>query len=154
MTTPNQPRGHLALRRLSHGSVLVILGLLTLQLASAGAAAGHAVLAPQVNLVRLEGHLRPPQHGDKGMTDLRLEHAGKTYRLQLTQLRVLTGSRLASRILADAAPLHPNFLLRGGDPMILRLDNGKPDDRVEITGYLRQGSRDILVTEVNIFSTR
>ena len=110
----------------------------------------HPVV-PQVNLIQLEGHLRNPQATDKGTTDLRLGHAGKTYRLQLTELRVLTGpSRLAADILANVAPHRPSFVLTGADAMVQRLDGAKPDAGVRIVGYLQRGSRQLLVTEITV----
>jgi hypothetical protein len=108
-------------------------------------------VVPQVNLLQLEGHLRDPQPTDKGTTDLRLGHAGKTYRLQLTELRVLTGpSRLPADILANVAPHRPSFVLTGADAMVQRLDGSKPDAGVRIVGYLQRGSRQLLVTEITV----
>lgn len=105
---------------------------------------------PEVNMVRLEGHLGPPRPTDKGATNLWLNHAGKEYRFQLTELRVLTGSRTASRILADVQPYRPSFFLRGADTMAQRLAGARSNDRIQINGYLRAGARDLMVTEVTV----
>jgi len=63
---------------------------------------------------------------------------------------VLAGSRLPGRILADVAPLRPNFFLRGPDAVVRRLDTATPADRVVITAYLRSDARDLMVTDLTV----
>ena len=107
----------------------------------------HRVL--EANLIRLEGYLGPPRRGAKATADLRLTHAGKEYRFQATQLRVLTGKRRSSTLAADAGA-HPSFLLRGADAMVQRLDSARPGDRIVVIGYQRPESHDLLVAEITI----
>ena len=141
---------HTRKRRLA--MLTLLFGVLTAPAGAHRAFAGRLPLPslPEVNLVRLEGHLGERRPTDKGTTDLRVSYRGKNYRMQLTRLQVLTGSRLPGRILSDVTPLHPNFFLRGADTMVQRLDAPKSDDPVTITAYLRAGSRDLMVTEITV----
>ncbi len=106
----------------------------------------------QVYLLRLEGHLGARRANDKGVTNLWLNHHGKSYRFQLSRLRVLTGDRLYSSIIAEVQPYRPNFFLRGADTMVQRLDNAAANDRIAITAYWRSGTRDLMVNEVTVSS--
>lgn len=118
-------------------------------LALDGEAAARRVV-PEVDLLRLEGHVRGPRPQDKGTTDLTLDWHRKQYRFQLTDLRVMNGGRLPGDILSAVSPYRPNMVLYGAEAMMNRLDEAKPDDHVQILGYFRIVSRTLMVNEVNI----
>ena len=99
-------------------------------------------------LIRLTGSVREPRPEDKGTEDLTLDVKGKTYRFQLTDLKVMNGSRLPGSILAAVRLYRPNFFLHGPEAMTSRLDQAKPDNVVVILGYFRLGSRTLMVNEI------
>lgn len=99
-------------------------------------------------LIRLAGSVREPRPEDKGTDDLTLDVKGKTYRFQLTDLKVMSGSRLPGSILAAVRLYRPNFFLHGPEVMTSRLDQAKPDNVIVILGYFRLGSRTLMVNEI------
>jgi len=137
-------------RRFVRVTFAVLLPLIMLTNSRIALAQKRPAPAPEVNLIRFEGHLGPPQPSDRGGTNLWLNHGGKEYRFQLTRLRVLTGTRMASRIIADVQPYRPSLFLRGAETMTQRLVTARPSDRIQINGYLRAGTRDLMVTEVMV----
>jgi hypothetical protein len=138
--------GHRTTHATGFGLFLLALTMLP------AAASGRVGQSPEANLIRLEGHLGPPQHDDKGASDLHLRYRTADFRMQVQTLHVLTGKRLAGSILSDVKPYRSAFLLQGADTMLQRLRTVKPSDRVTITGIYRRGSRTLLVNEVTIAS--
>lgn len=117
---------------------------------AAPASARRLGRVPQIELLRFEGRVGAPRPDDKGTTDLQLGHGKKEYRFQLKELRVLSGGRLPGSVLAEVSPYRPNFFLRGADAMVQRLAEAGAEDSVTIMGYRRAGSRDLMVTEVEV----
>jgi hypothetical protein len=114
-----------------------------------GAAQDHTA-PPPVHVIRVEGAVRAPLPTDAGTTDLWLQHRGKTYRLQSTGVRIVSGPGTSADILSHVAGFRPSFVLSGSDAMIGRLDTAKPSEVVDITGYFRSDTRTLLVTDVAI----
>ena len=102
-------------------------------------------------LVKLEGSLADPKANDDGRT-VTLGRGRDTVHFRLDQLVVMNGRRSAGQILSDAEPYRPNFNLLGTDSILKRLDGAKPTDHVTIMGYLRIGSRDLMVSNVTVES--
>lgn len=98
--------------------------------------------------VRLEGRLGAPRDSDKGTFDLTLGFKRKDFRLQLSELRVLSGGILPNQILNAVDPYKPNIFLRGADETLQPLLDADSDEFVEITGYLR--GRDLLVSHARV----
>jgi len=65
-------------------------------------------------------------------------------------VRVLRGSFLGADLLAELSPQRPSLYLRAPDELLKKLESATPADRVELTGYHRTGSRDLLVSDVKI----
>ena len=107
-------------------------------------------LGPQVYLLRLEGYLREPRPEDRGTDDLTLGWQRKSYRYQLTDLKVMSGGRLAGDILSAVRLYRPNFFLFGPEAMLHRLDEARPGALVQIIGYYRGGPRTLMINEVNL----
>ena len=104
-----------------------------------------------VDRIRLEGQLGGPQPHSTA-TDLTLGYQDKIYRFQLTRLRVLRGTRLYSRILANVEPYRPNFVLRGRDSEIRKIDSVRPGEPVAITGFIHESGRNVLVETIEVGS--
>jgi hypothetical protein len=110
----------------------------------------RAPVVPQVDLIRLTGHLREPRSGESGFNDLTLEWRKKQRHFQLGDLRVMSGRRLPGDVLSTVTQYRPNFTLYGPDALLNRLDEAGPDDDVEILGYFRMAQRTLIVNEVRI----
>jgi hypothetical protein len=103
-------------------------------------------------LVVFEGRVGPPEPGRSAAADLELDVGGTRLRFQVSRVRVLRGSFLGADLLAELSPHRPSLYLRGPDELLKKLKVATPDDRVELTGYHRTGSRDLLVSDVQIKS--
>jgi hypothetical protein len=103
-------------------------------------------------LVVFEGRVGPPEPGRSAAADLELAVAGTPLRFQVSRVRVLRGSFLGADLLAELSPQRPSLYLRGPDELLQKLGSATPDDRVELTGYHRTGSRDLLVSDVQVKS--
>jgi len=103
-------------------------------------------------LVVFEGRVGPPEPGRSAAADLELDVGGTRLRFQVSRARVLRGSFLGADLLAELSPHRPSLYLRGPDELLKKLKVATPDDRVELTGYHRTGSRDLLVSDVQIKS--
>jgi hypothetical protein len=112
------------------------------------AIAGRLGRGPQIELLRLEGRLGPPRPEDRGTENLSLQDGRNELRFQLTDLRVLSGGRLAGSVLSSVRPRRPNFFLRGSKEALEGIRAAKTNDMLRIMGYHRRGSRDLMVTEV------
>jgi len=103
-------------------------------------------------LVVFEGRVGPPEPERSAAADLELDVGGTRLRFQVSRARVLRGSFLGADLLAELSPHRPSLYLRGPDELLKKLKVATPDDRVELTGYHRTGSRDLLVSDVQIKS--
>ena len=103
-------------------------------------------------LVVFEGRVGPPEPGRSAAADLELDVSRERLRFQVSRVRVLRGSFLGADLLAELSPQRPSLYLRGPDELLQKLKSTTPDDRVELTGYHRTGSRDLLVSDVQIKS--
>ena len=101
-------------------------------------------------LVVFEGRVGPPEPGRSAAADLELDVAGTRLRFQVSRVRVLRGSFLGADLLAELSPQRPSLYLRAPDELLKKLASATPADRVELTGYHRTGSRDLLVSDVKI----
>jgi hypothetical protein len=114
------------------------------------AAAGRLGRGPQIELLRLDGRLGPARPDDRGTEDLTLQSGKEELHFQLTDLRVLNGGRLAGSVLSAVRPYRPNFFLHGPDELLRKLRAAGPNDAVRLMGYLRRGTRDLMVSEVEV----
>jgi hypothetical protein len=110
--------------------------------------------AESPTLVVLEGRLGPPAPRRTAAADLELDVDGRRQRFQVSAARILRGSRLGADLLAELSPHRPSLFLRGPEELLRRLADARPEDRVEITGYHRTGSRDLLVSDVRVAPPR
>ena len=101
-------------------------------------------------LVVFEGRVGPPEPGRSAAADLELDIDGTRVRFQVSRVRVLRGSFLGADLLAELSPHRPSLYLRGPDELLKKLRSATPDDRVELTGYHRTGSRNLLVSDVDV----
>jgi hypothetical protein len=101
-------------------------------------------------LVVFEGRVGPPEPGRSAAADLELDADGTRVRFQVSRVRVLRGSFLGADLLAELSPHRPSLYLRGPDELLKKLRSATPDDRVELTGYHRTGSRNLLVSDVDV----
>jgi len=101
-------------------------------------------------LVVFEGRVGPPEPGRSAAADLELDVDGTRVRFQVSRVRVLRGSFLGADLLAELSPHRPSLYLRGPDELLKKLRSATPDDRVELTGYHRTGSRNLLVSDVDV----
>jgi hypothetical protein len=127
-----------------------VAALVVLMATFAPPAAGRFGRVPQIDLLRLEGRLGPPRADDKGTTDLELQHGKDELHFQLAELRVLSGGRLPGSVLSAVSPYHPNFFLHGPEELMRKLRAAGADETVRIMGYNRRGTRDLMVTEVEV----
>jgi hypothetical protein len=104
----------------------------------------------QIDLLRLEGRLGAPRPDDKGTEDLTLQDGRDELHFQLTDLRVMNSGRLAGDVLAAVRPYRPTFYLRGPDELKQKLRAAGENDRLTIMGYRRLGSRDLMVSGVEV----
>jgi hypothetical protein len=103
----------------------------------------------EIERIRIEGYLGTPQPRS-GTTDLTLGHKVKIYRFQLTRLQVLFGNEPYSHILADVQPYRPNFVLYGPKSEMRKLDTAQLGERIEITGTIHEGGRNVLVQDIKV----
>lgn len=103
----------------------------------------------QIERIRLEGHFGPPEPRSAA-TDLTLGYKEKIYHFQLTQLRVLYGTELYSHILATVQPFRPNFILRGRESEMRKLETLPPGEPVAITGVIHPGGQNVLVEAIQV----
>ena len=101
-------------------------------------------------LAVFEGRVGPPEPGRSAAADLELDVDGTRVRFQVSRVRVLRGSFLGADLLAELSPHRPSLYLRGPDELLKKLRSATPDDRVELTGYHRTGSRNLLVSDVDV----
>jgi hypothetical protein len=67
---------------------------------------------------------------------------------------VLVGSVSASNVVTDIEALQRTLNLRGAQSMIDRLADATEAEPVAIAGYFRRGSRQLMVSEVNLTGVR
>jgi hypothetical protein len=63
---------------------------------------------------------------------------------------VLSGNLTGSAIFSAVRPQRTNFILRGKQALIQRVADAGPGDRLRIVGGWRPGSRDLLLSSVEV----
>jgi len=111
-------------------------------------AVSHARTGPRLFTLRLEGYVGDPPEGRRERADLSLRAGEKDLRFQVTRAIETSGNMMPSQIFSRVRPYRPNFILRGKQEMLQRLENAAPGDRFRIVGGWRSGSRDLLVSSV------
>jgi len=100
-------------------------------------------------LIRLVGH--PGPRGERApAAELTLDVRGQAITFQAERVDVLRGNVLGADVLAELAPNRPSLRVYGSAPVLDKLRAATADDQVEITGYHRPGSRDLLVSDVTV----
>jgi hypothetical protein len=105
------------------------------------------------DLLELTGHIGKPAPGETGGWDLVLGDRFKrrTWDFHLFHMRVLNSGRLPMNILSAVEPYTPNFFLFAEEPGQMKvIESATAADRLVITGYRRIGSRNILLTDVQL----
>ncbi len=133
------------------GRALFLAASLLVWCTARGAADARPVQVPlpvfEGRRISLEGRWGPPA-SPSGAPVLTLGYRATIYEFQLVRLRVLTGSVLYSRILADVQPYRPNFLLRGPRAEMRKLAAIRPGEHVVIIGWIPAGGNDVLVSSI------
>jgi hypothetical protein len=111
-------------------------------------AVSHARVGPRLITLRLEGYVGDAPEGRRERADLSLRAGEKDFRFQVTRAIETSGKMMPSQIFSRVRPYRPNFILRGKQEMLQRLENAAPGDRFRIVGGWRPGSRDLLVSSV------
>ena len=101
-------------------------------------------------LIRMTGHVGDPLPTDVGAEDWYLGYKDKQFRFQCEHLKVLSDATLPASIVAHVDIYRPNFTLYGDPKLMEKLDTATPNQTVQITGYYRRSSRDILVNDVTV----
>jgi hypothetical protein len=102
-----------------------------------------------VRLIRLVGH--PGAAGKRTpAARLTLEVRGRTIPFQAERVDVLKGNVLGADVLAEIAPRRPSLRLRGAPPVVAKLEGSTANDEVEIVGYHRPGSQDLMVSDIRV----
>jgi hypothetical protein len=84
------------------------------------------------------------------MEDLTLGDGRDELHFQLKDLRVMNSGRLAGDVLSAVRPYRPNFYLRGPKELVQKLRAAGENDFVRIMGYRRLGSRDLMVSAIEV----
>lgn len=118
------------------------------------AISAHAAEPPSgevsaVRLLRLVGHPGAPAKRSAA-AGLTLDVRGRTIRFQVERIDVLKGNVLGADVLAEVSPYNPSLRLRGATPILGRLETSTARDEVQITGWHRPGSRDLLVSDIHV----
>ena|SRR5215510_1701012 len=111
-------------------------------------AAADARMGPRLYMLRLNGYVGDPPEGRRERADLRLRAGQTEVRFQVTGATVTSGDILPSTIFNRVRPYRPNFILRGKQDLIQRVEHASPGDQLRIQGGWRPGSRDLLVSSV------
>lgn len=103
---------------------------------------------PNINVIRLDGYLGPsvPSVREHGQSVLVLGVGGEKHLFELEHLKVLQGEVLPLGILTDIEAYHPNLILHAPKEIVDRLATAS--NQVEITGWYRTGTNDLIVSDV------
>jgi hypothetical protein len=129
-------------------AVMLLGGVLALALP------GHATEPPSgepsaVRLIRLVGH--PGTRGKRAAAaELTLDVGRSRIPFQAERVDVLRGNVLGGDVLAEIAPRRPSLRLRGARAVLAKLEAATARDEVDIIGYHRPGSQDLLVSDVHV----
>ena len=102
-----------------------------------------------VRLLRFVGHPGGPGKRTAAAA-LTLDVRGRTIRFQVERVEVLKGDVLGAEVLAELSPYNPSLRLRGAPPILAKLEASTAHDEVQITGWHRAGSRDLLVSDIQV----
>jgi hypothetical protein len=114
------------------------------------AAVAEARTGPRIYILRLDGYVGAPPEGRRERADLRMRAGETDVRFQVTNATVTSGSILPSTIFNRVRPYRPNFILRGKSEMLDKVEKAATGDRLRIRGGWRPGSRDLLVSSVDV----
>ncbi len=107
------------------------------------------------DLVELTGHIGKPTATETGGWNLVLGDRFKrrTWDFHLFNMRILNSGRLPMDVLSAVEPYTPNFFLFPEQAGQMHgFESATPADRIVITGYRRRGSRNILLTDVQVLA--
>ena len=104
------------------------------------------------DLVELTGHVGKPAPGETGGWDISLGVglSPTVYEFHLNGMRILNSGRLPLTVLSQLEPYKPTFFLFGNPEQRAALETATPADTVVITGYRRVGSRNLMVTGLQV----
>ena len=119
-----------------------------------GAAAGHAAEPPSgqtsaVRIIRVVGH-PGAAHGRTAAAEITLEVGSRTIPFQAERVDVLRGDVLGADVLAEISPYKPSLRLVSSERFVRMLEMSTAWDTVTITGYQRPGSREFLVSSLDV----
>ena len=132
-----------------HVAVAIAAALIA---AAAGAQRWERGSLEPPDLVELTGHVGKPAPGEKGGWDISLGIglSPPVYDFHLSGMRILNSGRLPLTVLSQLEPYKPTFFLFGNPQERAALEAATPADTVVITGYRRVGSRNLMVTGVQV----
>jgi len=106
------------------------------------------------DLLEMVGHPGKAFPGETGGWELTLgdRYKNRTFHFHLFRMRILNSGRLPMDILQAVEPYRPNFFLFPQQPAQMEAIEtaAAPRDQLTITGYRRRGSRNLLLTKVEI----
>jgi hypothetical protein len=92
-------------------------------------------------LLRFEGHVAAPREGDRNIFELTMRREDRIIRFTIDEVWVLSGDALGMQVLDQLRPYDPNVSVAGPREVVDRLEHADPNDRLEVTGFLRVGQR-------------
>jgi hypothetical protein len=92
-------------------------------------------------LLRFEGHVGAPRDGDRNIFELTMRRENRVIRFTIDEVWVLSGDALGMQVLDELRPYDPNVSVAGPREVVDRLEHADPNDRLEVTGFLRVGQR-------------
>jgi len=102
---------------------------------------------PEELLVSLIGSVGPPPAGRAPAAKLELNVEDTRLPFNAEEARVLSGSQLGANVLEDMEP-NRTLYVRGPKELLDKIRRASPEKRLEITGFYRTGSRNLLVNDV------
>jgi len=124
---------------------VALVGMLVAASLAVGSPRGGA---PRPVLVRMQGHVGEAREGDRKLEVLTLRRGDTTAPFTVTEIWVLSGDVLGTELLSDVAPYTPSLSVSGPQPVMKRLAEARPEDAIELTGYLRRGQRLFMLSAV------
>ena len=92
-------------------------------------------------LLRFEGHVGAPRDGDRNIFELTMRRDDRIIRFTVDEVWVLSGDALGMQVLDELRPYDPNVSVAGPREVVDRMEHADPNDRLEMTGFLRIGQR-------------
>ena len=129
------------------------LALLSLRVAvEAGTVIEPSV--PQPIQVRIEGYVgeKPPALVPE--VSWVVGCRGRTYAFHVSHIQVLTGDVSPTNIVTAAEPYRTTFYLHGDAAALTRFASTSPGEKIVLIGYLRTGSRQLLIGRIEAAEVR